>query len=76
MQLESGDQIQLSDGKTYLFLFSLPIDDKEYYVFSDSEDDEVFRLGYQADGQQITFTDDAKLIEKVQNYVVEHADEI
>ncbi|MBO4854982.1 hypothetical protein J6X15_02020 [Candidatus Saccharibacteria bacterium] len=79
MNLESGDQIQLSDGNTYLYLFSLPLHGEEYLIFSSKENDDAFRLGKitkDGDKEKITFIFDKKLIEEMYDYVTDHIDEI
>ena len=79
MNLESGDRIQLSDGHTYLYLFSLPLHGEEYLIFSSEENDDAFRLGkyVEKNGEHtITFIYDKKIIDEVYDYVSQHPDEI
>ena len=79
MKLESGDQIQLSDGNTYLYLFSVTLHNEEYLIFSSEENDDAFRIGKitkEDDKEKITFIFDKKLINEAYDYVTKHIDEI
>lgn len=75
MNLEAGDQIQLSDGHTYLFLFAFKYHDQEYLMFSSKENEDAFRLGRytKQDGQNsITFIFDENRIKEINDYLNQH----
>ena len=79
MKLEPGDQLQLSDGHTYLFLFPLILHNQEYMIFSCREVEGAYRLGKfvkDGDEEKLSFITDEKLLREVYKYVHEHADEL
>lgn len=68
--ISEGSQIELSDGKNYLCIFSLEMDGHDYSILS-PRGEEKYILGEvveEAGKRQFNIVEDKKIIQKIQDY--------